>query len=176
MSKKLAVILISLCAVITLASVVTVVVVLMGREEAPSSAVPPDYAPKDEEPNAEPIPDDTGEAPETSDGGSVSLLYSPDVTVDLSEGKVTLLFGNPRKSNQDMVLQVVIRDRVILQSGRITPGNRVTVLELSPDGPRLGAGKYLSENCKFVVSYYDPVSGERAMLNTEIPVTVTVSE
>ena len=96
--------------------------------------------------------------------------------MDLSEGKASLLFGNPHKSTQDMVLRVVIRDQVILQSGRITPGNQVTALELLPDAPALGAGTYTEESCHFAVLYYDPVSGEKAMLNTVIPITVTVRE
>ena len=177
MCKKTALILVTLFAVVTLACIVTVVVVLMGREEAPPTVISPDYAPKEEDPNAETLPDDTGDKLEQPEGGgAVSLLYATEVTVDLSDGKAALLFGNPQRSNQDMVVQIVIRDRVIARSGRITPGHRVTALDLLPDGPSLGVGTYVSENCQFVVLYYDPVSGERAMLNTEIPVTVTVVE
>ena len=73
-----------------------------------------------------------------------------------------------------MVLQLVIDDVVIIQSGRLEPGNRVTTLNLL-DGAekRLAAGGY---NGKFVVLYYDRASGEKAMVNTDIPVTVTVTE
>lgn len=41
------------------------------------------------------------------------------------------------------------------------------------DEKRLTAGGY---NGKFIVLYYDRTSGEKAMINTEIPVTVTVTE
>ena len=73
-----------------------------------------------------------------------------------------------------MVLQLVIDDVVILQSGLLTPGNQVTTLSLL-DGAekRLADGGY---DGKFVVLYYDRASGERAMINTEIPVSVTVTE
>ena len=84
------------------------------------------------------------------------------------------MFANPTKSNQDMVLQLTIEDFVVLQSGRLEPGNRVTSLSLSDSAEkRLTAGGY---NGKFVVLYYDRTSGEKAMINTEIPVTVTVTE
>ena len=176
MRKKTAIILVAVCAVITAACVAVTIVTLMGREDAPAP-IAPDYAPKEEEPNAEPIPDDTGDKLEQSEGGgAVSLLYATEVTVDLSDGRAELMFANPQRSNQDIVLQMVMKDRLVAQSGRITPGNRVTRLDLLPDGPTPGAGFYAAESCRFVVLYYDPVSGEKAMLNTEIPITVTVRE
>ncbi|MFR6562092.1 MAG: hypothetical protein ACLUR5_08915 [Eubacterium ventriosum] len=84
------------------------------------------------------------------------------------------MLANPTKSNQDMVLQLVIDDVVILQSGRLEPGNRVSALNLL-DGAekKLATGGY---DGKIVVLYYDRTSGEKAMVNTEIPVTVTVTE
>ena len=84
------------------------------------------------------------------------------------------MFANPSKSTADMVLQIVIKDTVIVQSGRLLPGNKVTALDLL-DGAenQLAAGGY---DGKFIVLYYDQQSGEKAMVNTEIPVTVTVTE
>jgi len=73
-----------------------------------------------------------------------------------------------------MVLQIVIQGTVILQSGRITPGNQVTQLELSADAAQLlSSGGYEGS---FLVFYYDPVSGEKAIVNTEIPISVTVTQ
>ena len=177
MNKKTMIILIAVLAVITLACVTTVIVVLVGQNNEPPTVLAPDYAPQEEDPNAEKIPDDTGDKLDAPDGGgAVSLIYTTNVTIDLSDKKATLLFGNPQKSTQDMVVQIVVKDQVIVQSGRITPGNRVTALDLLSDAPTLGAGTYTSENCKFVVLYYDQDSGEKAILNTEIPITVTVQE
>ena len=143
------------------------------RDSAPVLA--PDYAPQQLEENAEPIGDDGDEKlSQPEGGGAVGLTYAKEVSISLSDKSATLLFANPTKSNQDMVLQLVIDDVVILQSGRLEPGNRVTTLTLL-DGSekRLAAGGY---NVKFVVLYYDRTSGEKAMVNTEIPVTVTVAE
>lgn len=107
-------------------------------------------------------------------GGTVSLTYSDAVDIDLSGQKIALLFANPSKSTWDASVRLVIQDTVIAQSGRLAPGEEVTELDL----PR-GAKKQLSEgSCEglLLVSFYDRQSGQEAMLNTEIPVTVTVAK
>ena len=96
------------------------------------------------------------------------------MTIDLSEKKAALQFANPSKSTQDMVLQIVIQDVIIAQSGRLEPGYRLKELSLWD-----GAEKMLAEggyDGKFVILSYDPVSGEKAMVNTEAAITVTVKQ
>ena len=178
MNKKLMVTLMAVLSVITVACVATMIVVLVGQDNDPPAVLAPDYAPQEEEPNAEPIPDDDSNEtlPQSIDGGAVSLFYTTDVTVDRSDRKASLLFGNPQRSNQDIVLQIVVKDQIIVRSGRITPGNRVTALDLLSDAPELGAGTYTDENCKLVVLYYNRDSGEKSILNTEIPISLTVKE
>ncbi len=145
---------------------------LFFRDTTPVLA--PDYAPQQTEENAEPIDDDTdGEKlQQQQGGGAVSLTYSKEVTIDLSDNVAKLLFANPYKSNQDMMLQIVIQDTVIVQSGLLTPGHQVTKLELF-DNAKLSKGTYEG---KFVVLYYQKDTGEKAMINTEIPLTITVEE
>lgn len=171
--KKRLLILLLLLLLITITAVGVSIWAIWFRDSAPVLA--PDYAPQQLEENAEPIGDDGDEKlSQPEGGGAVGLTYAKEVGISLSDNSATLLFANPTKSNQDMVLQLVIDDVVILQSGRLEPGNRVTTLTLL-DGSekRLAAGGY---NGKFVVLYYDRTSGEKAMVNTEIPVTVTVAE
>lgn len=145
---------------------------LFFRDTTPTLA--PDYAPQKVEENAETIDDerDSEKLPQQQGGGAVSLTYSKDVEIDLSESKVKLLFANPSKSNQDMLLQIVIQDTVILQSGLLSPGYQVTTLDLL-DNVKLSHGTYEG---KFIVYYYQKDTGEKAMLNTEIPLTITVRE
>lgn len=145
---------------------------LFFRDTTPVLA--PDYAPQQTEENAEPFDDDTdGEKlQQQQGGGAVSLTYSKEVTIDLSDNVAKLLFANPYKSNQDMMLQIVIQDTVIVQSGLLTPGHQVTKLELF-DNAKLSKGIYEG---KFVVLYYQKDTGEKAMINTEIPLTITVEE
>lgn len=168
--KKL---LIPVLILITLVAVGVTIWALCFRDAAPVLA--PDYAPVEEESNAQPIQDDSDEKLEAEEGGgAVSLTYSNEVTIDLSDKTAGLLFANPGKSLQDMVVQIVIEDTVIVQSGTLKPGNQVTTLDLL-DGAesQLQSGGY---DGKFVVFYYDPDTGEKAVVNTEIPITITVQE
>lgn len=168
-SKKL----IPILAMITVIALGVTVWALFFRDSGPVLA--PDYAPQEEEQHAETIPNDDGEKMEQPDGGgSVSLSYSREVTIALGEKTAKLYFANPGKSNQDIVLQLVVQDQVILQSGTLKPGNQVTSLELLNR-----AAKMLSEGGyegKFVVLYYHPETGEKAVVNTEIPVSITVGK
>lgn len=135
----------------------------------------PDYAPQQTESNAEKIGDEKDEKLEQPQGGgAVSLTYSRDVNISLSGNTASLLFGNPTKSNQDMVLQLIVQDTVLLQSGLLTPGNQVRTLDLFEDvNQQLSPGGYEG---KFVVLYYQPDSGEKAIVTTEIPVNIIVTE
>ncbi len=156
---------------ITLVAVAISVWAIWFRGKGP--VLTPDYAPKDIEANAEPIGDESDKKLEQPEGGgAVSLTYSKEVSISISEKSATLLFANPTRSNQDMVICLVIDDVIILQSGRLTPGNKVTRLNLA-DGAcdRLAEGGY---DGKLIVYYYDRTTGERAMVNTEIAVCVTV--
>lgn len=165
--------LIILLLLITVIAVGVTVWTLFFRKTGP--VLSPDYAPVEMESNAEEIPNDEEEKMEKPEGGgSVSLSYSDDVVISLSDKKANLYFANPGKSNQNMVVQLVIQDTVVVQSGTLTPGNQVTSLDLLNGADKqLSAGGYEG---KFVLLYYDPDSGEKAIVNTEIPVTITVTE
>lgn len=173
--QKKQVLFVVLLLLLVLATIVAAVVAIWNLWLRGSDAtLPPDYAPRDPEKNAIPIGDDGDKKLDQPDGGAVSLTYAKEVSISLSEKSARLLFANPTKSNQDMVLRLVINDTVIFQSGRLTPGNKVHELDLLKGmEKRLSAGGY---DGKFVVLYYDRASGELAMVNTEIPVTVTVTD
>ena len=144
--------------------------------KGPDVVLNPDYAPEDVEFNQIPIPGDSNEGKVDSNAGSgsVSLNYADRVIIDLSDKKASLYFANPGKSNQDMVLPVVIQDEVLAQSGRLIPGHQVTELELLPDAvKKLPPGGY---DGKFILYYYHPETMEKAMVNTEIEITVSVQE
>ena len=101
----------------------------------------PDRAPEDEE-NGESMGDEGDKKLDQPEGGgAVSLTYTKDVVIDLSENKVSLLFGNPSRSNQGMVLQIIIQDKVIVQSGTLKPGVQVKELELTGNA-KLQPGVY----------------------------------
>ena len=168
-------IIIAILAVITVAALCVTMWALFLREPDDSNKVilAPDYAPQNKEENAETIPDDTSDKMENPEGGgAVSLTYSNEVTIDISDKAAALYFANPGKSNQDMVIQIAIRDTVILQSGTLSPGNQVKLLNLLEGAEEmLQPGGYEG---KFIVLYYDLTSGEKSMVNTEIPITINV--
>ena len=166
-------ILIYILLLITVTAVAVTVWALFFR--TPDVHLVPDYAPVSVEQNAKPIPGDREEGETAQPGsGSVTLTYSTETVVDLSSGRMALLFANPGRSNQDMVLQILVQETVIHQSGRITPGNQVTELELSDEVlEMLSPGGYEGSFCIF---YYDRNSGEKALVHTEIPVSVMVTE
>ena len=139
----------------------------------------PDYPAPAPEEGAEDIggeAEDKLEKPEG--GGSVGLVYSDKVTIDLSDKKATLRFDNPSRSTNNMSLELLIQDVVVLKSGTLTPGKRVTSLDVEEAAlAALVAGVYgATSNAKFRVYFYDPVTNERAVVNSEIAVTVTVQE
>ena len=137
-----------------------------------TAAEPSDYAPQQEDTNAEPIgKEETDEKFEsTGGGGAVSLIYAKEVTLDLSTKEAEVLFQNPSKSNQDMALQLVIDGKVIARSEKLPVGYKLTKLT-KVDTEKLSAGTY---GGKFVVLYYSADTGEKAIINTEIPVTIAV--
>ena len=157
--------LILLLLLITLISIGIAIWALFFR--GPDVTLTPDYAPEQTEQNQQPIEGDTAEG-----GGSVSLTYSDTVVIDLSDETASLYFANPGKSDKDMVLQIIVQEEILVQSGRLTPGHQVTLLDLL-DGAagKLSAGGY---NGKFTVIYYHTETGEKAVVNTEIPITITV--
>ena len=121
---------------------------------------------------------DTAPAPEssvsTSDGGgTVSLPYSDAAGIDLTAGQVTLLFANPEKSGWDASVCLVVGESEAARSDLLAPGEQVTQLALLD-----GAEKDLTAgSCSGMlkVSFYHPQTGAKAMLDAEIPVTVTVT-
>ena len=167
--KNLLILILAICVVLCLCVTMWA---LFFRKEKPAQLVP-DHAPPAES-QAQTIPNDTGEKLDNPEnGGSISLTYAKEVTIDLSEGTVDLLFGNPGKSNMDMVLQLLIQDTVVSQSGTLEPGNQILTLNLAEGmAEKLSDGVYEG---LFNILLYHPETGEKAIVNTEIPVTITVN-
>lgn len=165
--------LILLLLLITAAAVSTTIWAVFFRNDA--VPIIPDVAPQETEEHAQPIPNDQGEkAKSEQGGGSVALTYSNQVTIDLSEEQAELMFANPGRSNQDMIIQIVIQDQVIAQSGNLTAGNQIKQLDLaSGAADRLSPGGY---DGNFLIFYYSQETGEKATVNTKIPIHITVEK
>lgn len=136
----------------------------------------PDFPILDVDPNARPIEgdDDDPSGSGNSGGGSVVLKYTYDAAVDLSDETVELYFGLPRRSDKNAVVQVVIGDVLVSQSGRLPPGYEIDTLTLHDAAKnRLRQGIY---NGELRIYYYNGETGERAIVNTKIEVTITVTQ
>lgn len=171
--KSLIVILFLLLLIVALAAVCVWAIFFRGPSD--SDILPPDYAPMDTDSNATDIEGDTTDkldAPEG--GGAVGLTYSDTVTVDLSDKTVTLMFQNPGRSLNNMVLQIVVQDTLLAQSDLLVPGKQILKMPLKEEAAsKLKAGGY---NGKFVVSIYNPETGEKNMIDAEVEITVNVTE
>ena len=170
--------LITLLLLIAFLAVGVTVWVLFFRDTGPE--LTPDYAPQESEEYAEPVEEDSGEKMEVPEGGGgVSMIYQKTVQISLSGNTASLMFQNPSKSVNDIVLQVVIvgddgTETVIAQSGTLSPGYKVEKLDLLKDGEKLSAGQYTG---RYNVLYFDPETAERSVLNGSIEgVEITVTE
>ena len=139
----------------------------------PAQTSEQDYAPVELEPNALPADEDVtaASAPQEMDKGSghVTLSYTKEIDVHLSSRTVDLYYQNPSSSYNNVSVQVVLVDRngneaVIAQSGLLEPGTKVTTLSLSKD-VNLQAGSY---DGRYELSFYDPKSGEKAVVNGKV--------
>lgn len=163
-------IIIPLLLLVTALAVGVTVWALVFRDTTPVLA--PDYAPVEAERNAMPIEDEPeAEKMEAAQGGgAVSMTYQKSVAISLAEGKANLMFQNPSRSVNDMVLQLIVlggdgSETIIAQSGSIRPGSRMEQMELIPGAAVLSEGTY---HGKFNVLYYDPDTREKAIVNGSI--------
>ena len=151
-------IIITVLLVVTFVALAVTIWALFFRNTGPALA--PDYAPQKEEEYAEPVTGDSEEKMEVSKGGgAVSMVYQKEVHISLSDNKANLMFQNPSKSVNDIVLQLVIISEQ---------------LDLIKDAAKLSVGDYTG---RYNVLYYDPDSGEKAVLNGNIEgIKITVTD
>ena len=138
--------LIPLMLLITVAAVAITVSILL----KPPTVQAPDFAPQSVDDNAHKMEDENTDKLETQEGGgAISLTYSTQVEVDLGDGQ---------------------QETLVAQSQLIPAGYALDSLELE-EPVLLTQGGYEGE---FRVLSYDPDSGEKAVVNTVIPVDITV--
>ncbi len=173
-TKKQLAIIIAVLALALTASITITVWVLFSGDNA-GTLITPDYPPQSTEPNQKPLEGDDGEKMESPNGGgAINVTYTTNVTVDLSENKVTLLYANPQASNQNVAILIMIDDLVVAKSDLITPGHGVDTLTLEKYAKeRLAEGGYDGE---LVIRAYNPETNEKAMVDAKGKVEITVVE
>ena len=144
----------------------------------------PDYPLIKDEPNSRPTEDDQQKFEVSENGGAVALNYSDKVEYGLSDQTVTLFFANPGSSTQAVVLQIIVyggvnvdtgkpEEYLLAESGILRPGYYVERLDADLESNvSLASGVYSGV---MRVLFYNEDTGERAVVNTEIPVNISVS-
>lgn len=103
------------------------------------------------------------------EGGYISMSYKLEAALNLSTGKIKMYFRNPGRSNENVSVALYVvngkDEYLIATSGVIQPGYKLTELDYKGGNIVLGEGIY---NCKYLVSYYNPKTGERAVVESEI--------
>ena len=172
------IILIIVMAALILASAILGVIVIVNTVRNNHKIITPDYAPEELEPNVEKIEGEEqgGDKMETVGGGGGALIiWKEECIIDLSDEKATFYYANPANSTVSAVLKIKIHDEIIAVSGRIDPGFRLQSLDLLKGAKSKlgGPGGYEGE---ILLEFYDETTGEKSLVNTALPFTITVKE
>lgn len=138
----------------------------------------PDVAPSLDPKAVEVSHDETSKLSSPEGGGSVSLSYADKINVNLTTGKIQMYFENPAQSNQDLIVQAIITQEnnqyLVAQSNTISAGYLLQEMTLDNETKSmLQQGTYKG---LFNVLYYNPSTGVKAVVNTNIPITITVTK
>lgn len=106
----------------------------------------------------------------------ISFTFDHDIDVDLEKGTCNINFENPSSSNNDSVVELQIKSGdsyiTIGKSGSVKPGYGITDINLNDTGyENLNGGDY---DGRVVLYSYNVDTGERALMNTEMPVEFKV--
>lgn len=163
---------------ILLLALIAIIAILIfsscGAETEPTVTIPPDdpYAqqldPSQDTPSSSSNEDD--------DKNRLGLGYTKKATLYLSQRYIKVYFVNPSTSNQHAVLQVYVNNGgqpvLIGSSDLVRAGKGLAVVDF--DGNvNLSPGSYTG---KYNVIAYDVETNEQAMLEMDIPITITVEE
>lgn len=169
--------LIRVLAVVLLVQAVFILSLRDGAKDEPAIVLEPDYASIEVEENAVPLaPAEDDEKPEVvQGGGSVTISFRDGVTYDAATKEVALFYQNPGSSTHDVVVQVILtsgeNEYLLGQSGLLHAGYEVSKISGAELPVQLKPGGY---NGKLKLLFYDPETGERAIVDTDIPTTITV--
>lgn len=137
---------------------------------APETPADPEISPVADE-HLTPTDDgDDEKMPQAEGGGAVNITYSNEVTISLADAAATVQITNPTRSNQSMLIQLMIQDVKVGQSGTIPPGNQLAVIPLN-ENITIEPGSY---DGKFQLLFFDVKTNQQANLTTSIPVTIRI--
>lgn len=139
----------------------------------PQRPIMPDYMPVEQDEHVSTIPPEYLEETKMDipeGGGGAIIICDTEITAHLDTGKVDMLYRNPDSSASAVVLQLWIGDTLVAQSGSVYPGYQLEDMYLL-DTSLLQEGGYRGI---VKVAFYDPASCEKAIVDTDIEVAITV--
>ena len=161
--------LLALLAVLAMLAVTTTLVIQLIGNPKPPIVIDPDHPLPEIDPDIETLPDDGDKVQSESGGGFVSMVFSYDVTVSLSEEKATITYQNPNKSNHAVVLELYLvsdgAEYFLGRTGLIPAGGAIYQMDVSERDASIRAGIYTG---LYRTYYYDPLTGERAAISSDI--------
>lgn len=165
-------------AAVIIAATVVIVNVVNDDNQDTQSVIAPESVPNLDDHVIEVLSDgEVSKLESPRGGGSVSIAFSDKVMVNIPNDTATIYFQNPAQSNQDMVVQVIIingdKQVLVAQSEKIASGYLIQTLKLDNSIKQmLQDGTY---NGIFNVLFYNQETGEKAVVNSNIPVEINVS-
>lgn len=106
----------------------------------------------------------------TASGEEVMIVAGQSATIYVNSGTADIYYVNPvsNQSNTQVALQV--GDKIVAESGLLEPGYGLTELtDVHTDGLEYGQ----TDGC-LIIYTYDRETGQRSIIDNEIPLTVTV--
>lgn len=165
--KKLAVPVLS---VITIISVCIAVYFAFFYEN--KAVVAPDFMPVEQDEKVEKIVGeaDTSKMEKEEGGGAVTVICKDEAVLSLSTGKIEMYYQNPSRSNSAVVVQLLIGETVVAQSGSIYPGYELCEMEFM-DNIELSVGGYKGS---LKIFYYDEQTNEKAIVESVVGADIFV--
>lgn len=156
---------------IAILAVVAALLISLITTPAPGPVViDPDHPVPSDDPNSELMEDDDTVKPDVEEGGgSLSMIYTLEAKLSLSTRQIDIYFKNPNASTHDVSIILYItsgeNEIAIAQSGLLKAGHSLSKLTLSEGAAVLREGVYTG---KYLLSIFDPLTGERALVQPEI--------
>lgn len=161
-----------------IAAVILIIVLLMNPGE-PEELPPPENPLPVVDPNVVPNEDDDSEKIISEEGGgAVSMVYTKDAEIKLSTEMAKIYFNNPNASNHDVVLEFYVvsgeTGYFLGRSGRVPAGSSIYEISIADREVEIKEGEYEG---LYVLSFYNPETGERAVVDSQIAgITIKVTQ
>ena len=106
------------------------------------------------------------------------MVYTKDAEIKLSTEMAKIYFNNPNASNHDVVLEFYVvsgeTGYFLGRSGRVPSGSSIYEISIADREVEIKEGEYEG---LYVLSFYNPETGERAVVDSQISgITIKVTQ